>query len=78
MDVRTASRVWSKEAASGVTGLDLTELDIRGAVVYHVHDGRLTKIVGYFDRNRAFADLGLAPEGEGSTNRRKWVSRTAT
>jgi ketosteroid isomerase-like protein len=53
---------WGSRASRGhgkASGLDLAELDTRGAVVYHVHDGRLTKIVGYYDRDRALADLGL-------------------
>jgi ketosteroid isomerase-like protein len=41
------------------SGLDLGKLHARGAAVYHVHGGRVTKIVHYWDRDRALADLGL-------------------
>ena len=38
-----------------------SELDMRakGANVFHVRDGRVARLVVYFDRDRAFADLGL-------------------
>ena len=33
-----------------------------GASLFHVRDGKVTRFVTYFDRERAFSELGLAPE----------------
>jgi ketosteroid isomerase-like protein len=43
--------------ASGVQLADTNE-----AGVFHISDGRVSRLVLYWDRDRALADLGLAPE----------------
>ena len=41
------------------SGLELDELQTRGANVFHVCDGKVARLINYYDRDRAFADLGL-------------------
>jgi ketosteroid isomerase-like protein len=41
------------------SGVALEQIASEGAVLYHVRDGKVTKEVVYFDRDRALADLGL-------------------
>ena len=40
----------------------LEELRTRGASVYQIRDGKVTRLVSCFDRDRSLADLGLSPE----------------
>jgi ketosteroid isomerase-like protein len=58
--------VLTKRSGRGKTsGLDIEREAARGATVWHLRDGRVTKQVTYWDRDRALADLGLAAEKAG-------------
>ena len=56
--------VLTQNSGRGKTsGVDIGQLQTRGANLFHVREGKVTKLVAYFDRERAYADLGLSPEG---------------
>ena len=42
------------------SGLELAQMRSQGATQFHIRDGKVTRFVGYWDRQRALADLGLA------------------
>jgi hypothetical protein len=46
------------------SGLDVTEIPWKGANLFHVRRGRVSRLVIYWDRERALADLGRAPESD--------------
>ncbi len=53
--------VLTRSTALGKAGrLVVGQLRAKGAVLYHVSDGKVTRLVYYWDRGRALADLGLA------------------
>ena len=57
--------VLSHVIARGKTsGLELGQMQSKSANLFHVGGGKVSRVVVYLDRERAFADLGLAPEGK--------------
>jgi ketosteroid isomerase-like protein len=44
------------------SGLEAAQIRTRGAQLFQLRGGKVTRLVQYFDRERALADLGLAPE----------------
>jgi ketosteroid isomerase-like protein len=55
--VLVLGRVSARGRSSGV------EIAQRRASVFHVRDGKVIRLVMYWDRDHALADLGLAPDG---------------
>jgi ketosteroid isomerase-like protein len=41
------------------SGLEAGQIRTKGASLYHVRDGRVTRLVVYMNREQALADLGL-------------------
>jgi len=48
---------WTGRART--SGLDLTEMPWTGASLFHIRDGKVVKLILYWDSDRALADLGL-------------------
>jgi ketosteroid isomerase-like protein len=57
--------VLARKSGRGKTsGLELGQIQTKSAGVFHVRGGKVTRLVFYFDRKRALADLGLVRETE--------------
>ena len=55
--------VLTRRAGRGKTsGMDLGEMRSKGANLFQIRSGKVRRLVFYWDRERAFADLGLDPE----------------
>ena len=53
--------VLTKNTGQGKTsGFELGALRTRGANVFHLRDGKVTKLVAYWDRDRAVEAVGLS------------------
>ena len=46
------------------SGVDLGQMRAQGASIFSVREGKVSKLVSYLDRDRALADLKLAPKGD--------------
>jgi ketosteroid isomerase-like protein len=44
------------------SGLEVAQMQSKGASLFHVRGGRVTRLVLYLDRERALADLGISSD----------------
>jgi ketosteroid isomerase-like protein len=57
--------VLTRSSARGkASGLKLPQAWTNGAAIYQMRDGKVTRHVVYFDRDRALAELGISSEGD--------------
>jgi hypothetical protein len=48
------------------SGLELEQMQSKGVNVFHIQEGKVMRLVIYFESERGLADLGLAPEPSSS------------
>ena len=62
-------RYWGRGKGSGVevhdrgraktSGVDIEEMYAKGAAMFHVRDGKVTRLALYWEREHALADVGV-------------------
>jgi hypothetical protein len=63
-DERVLVLVHAGSGRGQASGVELGQHGGGGALVYHVRSGQVARLVIYFNRERALADLGLAPDAD--------------
>jgi ketosteroid isomerase-like protein len=51
-----------RRARGKASGLELGKTRSQGAVLFHLREGKVARLVFYWERERALAELGLPPE----------------
>jgi ketosteroid isomerase-like protein len=62
LDVERVLALTSYSARGKKSGLELGQMWTKAGLLFHVRDGKVARIVSYWDRENALADLGLASE----------------
>jgi ketosteroid isomerase-like protein len=53
---------WSGRGRTSALSVD--RMKAKSATLFHIREGKVTKLIAAWDRDRALAELGLAPEGD--------------
>ena len=61
LDDERAVVLFRRGGRGKTSGLELGQIRSKGAVLFHARGGEVTRLVFYWDRDRALADLGLVP-----------------
>jgi ketosteroid isomerase-like protein len=64
LDEQRVLVLFNRRGRGKTSGLELGHMCSKGANLFQVRDGKVNRLVFYWDRDRALADLGLAPEGD--------------
>jgi ketosteroid isomerase-like protein len=59
LDVERVLVLYRHSGRGKTSGLNLGQIQSNAAMLFHIRDGKVTRIVIYYDRERALADLGL-------------------
>jgi ketosteroid isomerase-like protein len=53
-----------RRARGKTSGFEIDERLSKAAIVFHIRGGKVARLVNYFDRERALAELGLSDAGQ--------------
>jgi ketosteroid isomerase-like protein len=59
LDVERVIVLYRQSGRGKTSGLDLGKIQANTAMLFHIRNEQVTRIVVYYDRDRALADLGL-------------------
>jgi hypothetical protein len=64
LDAERVLVVYNQSGRGKASGLELAKRWAKAACLFLIQNGKVTRLVTYFERDRVLADLGLAPEGD--------------
>jgi ketosteroid isomerase-like protein len=60
LDARRVLVLIHRSGQGRTSGLDVEQMGSTAADLFHIDDGKVTRLVNYWDRKQALADLALA------------------
>lgn len=66
LDDERVLALFRRSGRGKLSGVGLGQIQSNAAMLFHIRDCKVTRIVVYYDRHRALADLGLSSDGDAS------------